>query len=127
MFTTHGLVYIANSFIFTMCALTIAFLIGNSIKNKNAVNGIVNVVALGSSFLCGAFVPMEWLPDSVLKIAHAIPTYYYISTNEALKTIEEFNFETLKPLIGNMAIMLGFAIIFVVLSNIVSRRKRKIG
>lgn len=70
---------------------------------------------------------MEWLPDSVLKIAHAIPTYYYISTNEALKTLEEFNFETLKPLIGNMVIMLGFAVIFIIFANIVSRRKRKIG
>ena len=91
MFTAHGLIYIANSFIFTLCALTIAFLIGNSMKNKDAVNGIVNVVALGSSFLCGAFVPMEMLPDFVLKIAHILPSYWYIKTNEMLKTIEIFN------------------------------------
>ena len=77
--------------------------------------------------MCGAFVPMEWLPDSVLKIAHALPTYYYISTNETLKTLEEFNFETLKPIMTNMVIILGFAAVFIVLSNIVSRRKRKIG
>lgn len=70
---------------------------------------------------------MEWLPDSVLKIAHAIPTYYYISTNEALKTLEEFNFETLRPLINNMIIMLVFAVIFIIFTNVVSRRKRKIG
>lgn len=97
------------------------------VSNKGAINGIVNVVALGSSFLCGAFVPMEWLPDSVLKIAHIIPTYYYISTNEALKTIEEFNFETIKPLITNMVIMLGFAVVFIILTNIVSKKKRQIG
>lgn len=77
--------------------------------------------------MCGAFVPMEWLPDSVLAIAHIIPTYYYIRTNEILKTIETFNFETLKPIITNMAIMIGFAIIFIVLTNIVSKKKRKIG
>ena len=70
---------------------------------------------------------MEWLPDSVLKIAHIIPTYYYISTNEALKTIEEFNFETIKPLITNMVIMLGFAVVFIILTNIVSKKKRQIG
>jgi len=96
-------------------------------NNKGAINGIVNVISLGSSFLCGAFVPMEWLPDSVLKIAHCLPTYYYISTNEALKTLEEFNFEKLKPLITNMAIMFGFAVLFIILTNIVSKRKRKIG
>lgn len=77
--------------------------------------------------MCGAFVPMEWLPDSVLAIAHIIPTYYYISTNEILKTIETFNLETLKPIITNMAIMIGFAIIFIVFTNIVSKKKRKIG
>ena len=75
MFTTHGLMYLINSFVFTICAITIAFLIGTLINNKNAINGIVNVVALGSCFLCGAFVPMDWLPDAVLKIAHVLPSY----------------------------------------------------
>ena len=70
---------------------------------------------------------MEWLPNSVLNIAHAIPTYYYIKTNDLLKTLEEFNFETLKPIITNMGIMLGFAVLFAILANIVSKRKRKIG
>lgn len=46
MYSVHGLVYIINSFIFTICAVTIAFLIGNLVTNKNAINGIVNVVAL---------------------------------------------------------------------------------
>ena len=127
MTTKTGAIYIINSFVLTICATTIAFLIGNLVSNKGAINGIVNVIALGSSFLCGAFVPMEWLPDSVLKIAHALPTYYYISTNETLKTLEEFNFETLKPIMTNMVIILGFAAVFIVLSNLVSRRKRKIG
>lgn len=127
MTTKTGAIYIINSLVLTICATTIAFLIGNLVSNKGAINGIVNVIALGSSFLCGAFVPMEWLPDSVLKIAHALPTYYYINTNETLKTLEEFNFETLKPIMTNMVIILGFAAVFIVLSNIVSRRKRKIG
>ena len=127
MFSKHGAIYIINSLALTICATTIAFFIGNLVTNKGAINGIVNVIALGSSFLCGAFVPMEWLPNSVLNIAYAIPTYYYIKTNELLKTLEEFNFETLKPIITNMGIMLGFAVLFTILANIVSKRKRKIG
>ena len=127
MWSNQGIIYIVNSFIFTMCATTIAMLIGNLVTNKNAINGIVNVVALGSSFLCGAFVPMEWLPDSVVKIAHILPSYYYISTNEALKTMEVFNSQSLKPIITNMAVILGFSILFITFANIFSRRKRKIG
>lgn len=127
MFTTHGMMYIANSFIFSICALTIAFLIGNLITNKNAINGIINVVALGSSFLCGAFVPMEWLPDSVLKIAHILPSYYYISTNEMLKQLEVFNSGTMKQVIINMGAIVIFTVGFIIITNIISRKKRKIG
>ena len=127
MFSNQGIIYLINSFIFTICATTIALLIGNLVSNKNAINGIVNVIALGSSFLCGAFVPMEWLPDGVLKIAHILPSYYYISSNEALKTLEIFNFETMKPIITNMLVLVGFSMVFIILTNIVSKRKQKIG
>ena len=127
MFSNQGIIYLLNSFLFTICATTIAFFIGNLVSNKDAINGIVNVIALGSSFLCGAFVPMELLPDGVLKIAHILPSYYYISSNETLKKLEIFNLETLKPIIMNMFIIILFSIIFIILTNIVSKRKQKIG
>lgn len=41
-------------------------------------------------------------------------------------TILMFNFETLKPIITNMIIMIGFAIIFIVLTNIASKKKNRI-
>ncbi len=125
MFSIHGLICIINSFIFTICALTLAFLLANLINSKDAINGIVNVVALGSSFLCGAFVPMEWLPDSVIKIAHFLPSYWYIKTNELLKTMEIFNFDTMKPIIINMAVIILFSIGFIIITNYFSRKKRK--
>lgn len=127
MFTLNGIYYIINSFIFTICALTIAFLIGNLVSNKNAINGIVNVIALGSSFLCGAFVPVEFLPDAVLKVSHILPSYWYIQTNELLKTIEVFSMESLKPIIINMGVVVLFTIMFIVITNIISNKKRKIG
>ena len=127
MYTTHGLIYILNSLIFTICATAMSFLIGNIVNNKNALSGIVNVVALGSSFLCGAFVPMSFLPDAVIKIAHILPTYYYISTNEAISSLEVINFETMTPSLTNMGILLGFSALFIIITNVVSKKKRKIG
>ena len=127
MFSIHGIFYLINSFVFTICATTIALFIGNIVSNKNAISGIVNVIALGSSFLCGAFVPMEWLPDGVIKIAHILPSYYYISSNEILKTLEIINFDTIKPILLNIIIILSFSIVFIILTNIVSKRKQKIG
>lgn len=126
MFTMHGFIYIINSFLFTLCAVTIAFLIGNILTNKNAINGLVNVIALGSSFLCGAFVPMEWLPDMVLKIAHILPSYWYIKTNELVKKVEVFNRESMLPMIGNMIVVLLFILGFMIITNMISKRKRKL-
>lgn len=127
MFSIHGIFYLINSFVFTICATTIALFIGNIVSNKNAISGIVNVISLGSSFLCGAFVPMEWLPDGVIKIAHILPSYYYISNNEVLKTLELINLNTIKPILLNIIIVLSFSIMFIILTNIVSKRKQKIG
>ena len=124
MFSMHGLIYILNSFVFSICALSIAFLIANLVSDKNAINGIVNVVALGSSFLCGSFVPMEWLPDVVLKIAHVLPSYWYIKSNELLTSIEVFNMDTLKPIFINMIVILIFTLVFIITTNIVSKKKQ---
>ena len=125
MFTLNGLFSIINLFVLTLCALTIAFLIGNLLSNKEAINGIVNVVALGSSFLCGSFVPMEWLPDSILKIAHILPSYYYVQNNEILKEMEVFNLETLEPILMNMAIMIAFSLVFILITNVITKKKLK--
>ena len=126
MFSMHGLIYMLNSFVFSLCALSIAFLIANLVSDKNAINGIVNVVALGSSFLCGAFVPMQFLPDAVLKIAHVLPSYWYIKSNELLTSIEVFNLETLKPIFINMIVILVFTVVFIVITNVVSKKKQRI-
>lgn len=126
MVSLNGLLFIANSFIFVICATSLAFFIGNFVKNKDSISGIVNVVGLGSSFLCGAFVPQEWLPDFVNAIGHIFPTYYYISANEVIAKTEEFNMETLMPVITNAGIVIGFSALFVILTNIVTRKKRKV-
>lgn len=126
MFTLNGLIYIINSFIFTMCALSLAFLIANIVSDKNAINGIVNVIALGSSFLCGAFVPVEFLPEFVLKVAHILPSYYYIQSNEILKCINVTNLNSINNIIINMMIIVVFMVIFIIINNILSKKSRKI-
>ena len=126
MFTAQGIIYIINSLVFTIFCVSLAFFLSNLIENKNAINGIINVVALGSSFLTGVFVPMTFLPDAVLKIAHILPSYWFVKTNEALKTIETINIDTLKPLMLNMIVIIIFTIIFIILTNIITKRKQKI-
>lgn len=127
MCSLHGLLYGINSFVFVLCTVSIAFLISSLVKSKGGINGIVNVVALGSSFLCGSFVPTQWLPDYVIKIAHILPSYWFIHNNELIQNIEVVNFDSLKIVFINMGIVVLFTIGYVVCSNLVVRRKRVFG
>ena len=127
MFTTHGIIFIINSLIFTICATTIAVLIGTLVTKKEVISGIANVIALGSSFLCGAFVPLEYLPKSVINIAHMLPTYWYVKNNELTTKLETININTLKPVFINWGILIIFIIVFIIITNLISKRKQKLG
>lgn len=125
MFSLRGLISIINSLIFTFCVLTLSILISSLTNNKNAISGIVNVIALGSAFLCGAFVPAEYLPSSVLNFAHILPAYYYINSNDLLKNIDVINISSMYSIIINTIIIIMFSILFIILNNVVTRKKRK--
>ncbi len=125
LFSSYGLIALISSFIFTICVLTMSFLIATILNNRNVISGIVNVISLGSSFLCGAFVPVEVLPETVKIIAHIFPSYYYIDCLTIMKTIEVFNISNLKPIIINLGVMLLFTIGFIILTNIISNKKEK--
>jgi len=43
-----------------------------------------NVFGLSSSFLCGIFVPREFLSDSVAAFGRFLPAYWYINVEDAL-------------------------------------------
>ena len=126
MFSLRGLFYLLNSLVFTFCSLTIALLISTLVTNKNAISGIVNVVALGSAFLCGAFVPASFLPDFVLKIAHILPSFWFINSNDYLATIEKVNFESIERVLVNMLVLILFAILFTIVNNLITKKKQKI-
>lgn len=123
----RGLVYALNLFIFIFTSLTLALLLSTLIDNKDAVNGIVNVISLGSAFLCGAFIPTEWLPETVIKISRIFPTYWYVNSNDLLASLQTINMTSLNQVIINMIVMLVFALIFIIINNLVSKKKQIVG
>ncbi len=124
MVSFNGILYMINSLVFAFCGLTIGFLIGNITQNKNAIGGIVNVVALGFSFLCGCFVPISYLPNYVLKIAKILPSYYFVTNNELTKSIEIFSWSNIKPLFINNIVIVTFCILFVIITNFINKKKQ---
>lgn len=125
MLSKRGGLLILNAFLFSIVALSIGFLLGILVKNREAQSGLINVIALGSSFLCGAFVPQELLSEMVLNIAPVLPSYWFVKNNNAIVLLSDFKVSSLQPIVISMMIMMGFVILFFGLANIISKQKLK--
>ena len=122
----NGILYSLNMFIFFIVSFTIAILISNLVKSKGAISGVVNVISLGSAFLCGAFIPVKYMPSFALKIAHIFPTFYFIDNNEYIASIQNFDKASYDFVLKNLIIMTVFIIFFLILNTLVTRFKRKV-
>ena len=105
-----------NSFIFMVTSVTLSMLIGKLFQDSNSLSVVINILVLGSSFLSGVFVPMEFLGEATLKIARIFPNYYYVLNNSLID--QGKNISELMP---NILIMLGFSFIFIILTNVVKK------
>lgn len=123
MFTATGGLFLLNSFVITIAALSISFLIGNLIKGQGAMSAVANVVSLGSCFISGVFVPQALLGKSVLTIASFTPVYWYVKSNNYIGEITNFNMENLMPFITNTLIILGFAAAFTAITLALTKQK----
>lgn len=121
----RGVIYILNLFVFSITTLSLAYFLSTFLTAKNAITGIVNVITLGFSFLCGVFVPTEYLPSWVLHIAHILPTYWYVDSNNQLAAAEHLS-TNIMPVITNMLVLSGFTVVFVSAGIMISGKKRKI-
>lgn len=113
---------IINSFVFLIISLSISMLVSQLIKSEQTSSMIANVVGLGMSFLCGVFVPHEFLSNSVLTAAHFLPAYWYIKANNMLSGAEAFANSQYMICIG---IQLLFAIALFSLVFVSARFKRQ--
>ena len=122
----NGFLYSLNMFIFFIVSFTMAILISNLVKSKGAISGVVNVISLGSAFLCGAFIPVKYMPSFALKIAHIFPTFYFIDNNEYIASLQNFDKASYEFVLKNFIIMIIFIIFFLILNTLLTRYKRKV-
>lgn len=126
MFTLTGLLLILNSLIFIIVAANIAFIVGNLVKNSEIQSAIANVISLGSSFICGAFVPQMFLGEKVLMFARFFPSYWFIRANDIIAPAQKLTASNWNTIITCMLIQLGFAIIIYLLNLITTRYRRQV-
>jgi len=116
--------FILNALVFTICAAGLAFFIGNLTRSGEVVNAVANIIALGSSFIGGVFVPQEFLGENVLKLASFTPTYWYVRANSTIAALTNFNLQTLSGFFAALAVQLGFAIAFVIIALVIVKRRQ---
>lgn len=123
IFNINGLLLMCNSLVFVIVTAAIGFLVSSLVKNKNAISGIVNVIALGLSFISGCFVPQEWINSNVVNFAKLFPSYWYIQNNQRIVELTKYTFLDLKPVLINMGIILLFGLIYVIINKIIIKLK----
>jgi ABC-2 type transport system permease protein len=123
LFSPYMGYFFLNSIVFAFCAASISYLIGISVKSQSAVSAVSNVVALGSCFLSGVFVPQEFIAGSVLQIASFTPTYWYVKANNRIAELSQFDFPHASVFLSYILIEFGFAVAFFVLALVVGKKR----
>lgn len=101
------ILFAMNTFAFLFVSLSIVFLLGQCLKKTTSISMVSNVLALGMSFLTGIFVPLEYLGDGIIRLAHFLPSYWYI---KGVRYIDSGMGEGLLPLWQYMGIQIVFAL-----------------
>lgn len=124
MFSMNGILFLVNSFIFTLSALSMGLLISTIVKSRSAMSAAANVVSLGLCFISGVFVPQEYLGKTVISIAKFNPVYWYIKANEEISILVNFNEANVVPIIYNMLIVFGFAAAILAVTLVIMKQRR---
>lgn len=119
-----GGLYALNTLVFATVCGAIGFLVGGFVKNHNAQAGIVNVIALGLSFLGGVFVPQAVMSKSVLAVTKYLPTYWFMRANEAIK-LTGFSGGGRSAVYSSILIQLGFALAIFSAALFLGKERRK--
>ncbi len=123
--SSNGLMCMLNSFVYVIVIISLTLLIGSFRLGADSLNLVSNVLSLGTSFLCGVFVPLWMLSDSVVAFSKFLPAYWYIKTNNMISgfTHEAISMSTYWT---NLGIQLLFAVaIFSVYLVVNMNKKRK--
>lgn len=118
--------YALNIAAFGLPVLAIGFFIAKITNNKEALGAIINVVALASAFLCGAFIPRELMPDAVVAIGKTLPSFYYIDNNNALAEMTSFSGAAASQFWENIGVQVGYALALWIGAAILTRLRRRV-
>lgn len=112
----------ANSFLQMLVAMSTAFLVSILMKTENSINAAVNVIGLGSSFLGGIFVPIDFLSKHLQLFAHFVPTYWYTKANETFFSIQHMSDKQMQTVWQSFGIQFVFAAVILIAALVITKK-----
>ena len=113
--------FILNMLVYACVALSLAFLVSKLTQSEQILSMCANVISLGMAFLCGIFVPREFLSDTVMAIAHFLPAYWYANATDAIDNFASGS--SVSGIFVSMGVQMLFAVLFILVGVIVDRYK----
>lgn len=117
--------YILNSLALLVSSISIGFLIGNLVRSQEAVAAAANIIALGMSFLCGVFVPMDLLGSGVRSMARFLPVYWYEIANGLLAENTTITGQNRSTILTAIAIQAAFALAIITVTLFIIHKKHQ--
>ena len=117
--------YMINAFSMILVSLTISFVIGVLVETLEVINGVVNVLSLGMSFLCGVFVPVSLLSEGVRSVSRFLPVYWYEQVVEIIADNAVFSTEQFQKIWQCIGIQLLFAAAILSVGLVISKYKQQ--
>ena len=108
-----------NAFIYIILVAGIVFIVGNFNVKNQAVSMVANIYGLGSCFLGGIFVPLDFFGEGMLRVSRFMPTYWYVQAEEAIVANEEVS-----TILKYMGVEVLFAVVFFAIAMVVSKRMK---
>lgn len=93
-----------------LVAISAGFLLGQLRASENAANAVANIGGMVLSFLAGAWVPLEWMPDSVVTVSRFTPGYWSCRAISEAATVTSTAWPDLAPLVGYCGITALFGV-----------------
>lgn len=113
--------YLLNTLAVFLVSMSVAYLAGTLAPNKDALTGLVNILSLGICFLCGVFVPLDYISRGVKTVSQFLPVYWYERANDILSSFTVLTEKARIQILQAVGIQLVFCIALVGLTLVISK------
>lgn len=110
---------------YMLVAVSLGFLLGQVGLGHNAASAVANIGGLAMSFLSGAWVPTEWLPDAIVQASKFTPGYWAAQAISGAYTADSMSAAVIRPLLVDCGICTLFAVAVFAVAMAVGRTRAR--